>query len=254
MLWRRLALIGLIPVVALVLTRASAAQGAAAAQDPDSVIEKFLAASGGRDAISKLTSRRSTGTVAVSTPAGDIQGTIQIEGKAPNKTRVVIVLDLSAMGAGSMTIEQKFDGVAGIVMNSLQGNSEVTGMMLDSMKNNAFPTPLLNYKGSATLSSIPSETVNGKPTVGVAITPKTGPAVKMYFDPETSLIVRSTTMISSPEVGVIEQSSTVSDYRDVGGVKLPFKVVNANAAQTVTITLTKVEHNVPLDDALFAVK
>ena len=82
MLWRRLALIGLIPVVALVLTRASAAQGAAAAQDPDSVIEKFLAASGGRDAISKLTSRRSTGTVAVSTPAGDIQGTIQIEGKA----------------------------------------------------------------------------------------------------------------------------------------------------------------------------
>src|SRR6187402_2005460 len=136
MLWRRLALIGLIPVVALVLTRASAAQGAAAAQDPDSVIEKFLAASGGRDAISKLTSRRSTGTVAVSTPAGDIQGTIQIEGKAPNKTRVVIVLDLSAMGAGSMTIAQKFDGVAGIVMNSLQGNSEVTGMMLDSMKNN----------------------------------------------------------------------------------------------------------------------
>ena len=54
MLWRRLALIGLIPVLALVLTRASAAQSAAPAQDPDSVIEKFLAASGGRDALSKL--------------------------------------------------------------------------------------------------------------------------------------------------------------------------------------------------------
>lgn len=52
--------------------------------------------------------------------------------------------------------------------------------------------------------------------------------------------------------GEIEQTVDLSDYRDVDGVKGPFTVKVSNPAQTVTISLTKVEHNKPIDDAMFA--
>ena len=38
------------------------------------------------------------------------------------------------------------------------------------------------------------------------------------------------------------------------GVKVPFKIVNTSPNQTVTITITKVENNVALDDAIFVAK
>jgi hypothetical protein len=40
----------------------------------------------------------------------------------------------------------------------------------------------------------------------------------------------------------------------VDGVKVPFVVARSNPAQNTLIKVTKVEHNVPLDDALFRVK
>jgi hypothetical protein len=77
----------------------------------------------------------------------------------------------------------------------------------------------------------------------------------VYFDPETYLALRTVTTINSPQLGGdVEQSTELSDYRTVDAVKLPFRVVTTNPAQTVAITLTKIEHNVPLDDALFVKK
>jgi hypothetical protein len=78
--------------------------------------------------------------------------------------------------------------------------------------------------------------------------------MKLYFDPETGLLVRSIVKLSSPEAGEIEQISEPSDYRTVDGVKVPFKLVNTSPDQVVRITITKIEHNVAIDDALFVSK
>ena len=37
-------------------------------------------------------------------------------------------------------------------------------------------------------------------------------------------------------------------------MKVPFVQTNTSPVQTVTIRLEKVEHNVPMDDAMFVVK
>jgi hypothetical protein len=50
------------------------------------------------------------------------------------------------------------------------------------------------------------------------------------------------------------QSTESQDYRTVDGIKVPFTVINANELQTLTIKLTKVEHNVAIDDAMFKKK
>jgi outer membrane lipoprotein-sorting protein len=224
-----------------------------AAQTADEVVEKHLAALGGREALGKLTSRRSTGTVTIATTGGNLSGPIEVSVKAPNKVRVFMQLDLSAMGiADKMTVEQKFDGTAGRALNSMQGDFDITGNQLDNLRNNVFPTSLLNYKAAGTTLELqPKTQLAGKDVIVLVATPKAGSAVRMFLDAATHLLVRTRVYVNSPQMGEFDQIAEFSDYRPMDGVNVPFQIVNSNPSQTGTITLTKVEHNVPMDDAIF---
>ncbi len=228
----------------------------ASAQSGDAVIEKHLAALGGRDALAKLTSRKSTGTVTVTTPGGPVSGPVEILLKSPNKSRLQMTLDLSAVGGGKMTIEQRFDGTAGYAMNSMQGETEISGNQVDNLRNAVFPTPLLGYKDRGTrVEALANEKVSGKDAIVLVITPQTGSPTRMFLDAETYLLIKLVTTINSPQLGGdVEQTTELSDYRSVDGVKVPFRVVTVNAVQTVSIALDKVEHNVAIDDAVFGKK
>jgi outer membrane lipoprotein-sorting protein len=232
----------------------------AATQTADEVIEKHLAAMGGREALGKLTSRKSTGTFTLTLPNGELTGPIELYTKLPNKARAYIVLDLTPMGmADKMTIDQKFDGTTGWTLNSVQGDNPITGNQLDNMKNAMFPNPLLNYKATGTtVELLPTETVAGKAAIVLRITPKVGSVSKLYLDPTTYLPFRSTAMIEMAQPGgplqQVQQVAEASDYRKVDGLTLPFKTVNSTPEQTVTIVLKTVEHNVAIDDAMFVKK
>jgi zinc protease len=229
--------------------------GAVPAQTADAVVEQYLAAIGGREALGKITSRKSAGTVTIATPQGNISGPIEVLLKVPNKSSVHMTLDLSALGGSDMTIEQRFDGTAGYAMNSMQGDSEITGNQLDNMRNNVLPTPLLHYKeGGAAVELLPHEKIGDKDAIVLLVTPKTGSPVRIFLDAETHLLLRTVTKINSPQTGDVEQTSDFSDYRAVDGVKVPFHVASTNPLQSLTIVLTKVEQNVAIDDAMFAKK
>ena len=224
----------------------------AAAQTADEIITKSLAAQGGRAALEKLKTRQTTGTITLGTPAGDISGTIQIQNAAPNKNRTVLKADLSSLGAGPLEIDQRFDGTTAYELNSLQGDRPITGNQLDNMKNGGFPHPFLTYKAIGT-----SVSVKGKEKVGdrdaylLVFEPTTGSPVNTYIDAETFLPIQTRVKTNLPQVGELEQTSKTSDYRDVDGVKLPFKIEVSSAVQSFTIVVNKVEHNVPIDDKLF---
>src|SRR6266850_3847357 len=79
---------------------------AAHAQTADEIVEKYLTAIGGREALAKLKSRTMVGTITVSTPGGDISGPIEMVAQEPNKARMLIKLDLSTFGAGEMVFDQ----------------------------------------------------------------------------------------------------------------------------------------------------
>lgn len=249
------------PVVLVVLVGAflfaplaMSARGHAQAQTADSVIEQHLEALGGRAALAKLTSRHSTGTITIATQGIELSGPIEVSEKAPNKSRAYMDIDLTPAGAAmTMTIDQRFNGTDGWLLNSVQGNTQISGNQLENMKNEAFPSQLLNYKQTgATAELKASEKVNGKDMVVVLLTPKAGSAVKMYLDPDTHLLARTVMTVNSPEMGGnVVQTSDVSNYRAVDGVQVPFTIVTSDMAQSITITLDSVAHNVELDDALF---
>lgn len=224
----------------------------ASAQTPDEVAEKVLAALGGKDALSKLTSRRATGTITLATPQGELQGTIEITAKAPNMSRTLIELDLSPMGqAEKLRIDQKFDGVNASYVTT-QGEVQPTDNQIQNAKNAIFPTPLLNYKANGiTLEVLPKETVSGKSYIVLKATPKAGSTSKIYIDPDTYLPARTLATINMAQAGEVEQTVELFDYRVVDGIKVPFRTVNSNAQQAAEFKFTKVEHNVALADALF---
>jgi len=226
---------------------------AASAQTADDIIEKGIAAGGGREALAKVTSRATTGTMTVTTPGGDVAGTIEVLNQAPNKTQTIITLDLSATGAGKMTIDQRFDGTNGYASNSMQGETPVTSSQIDTQRNAIFPSPFLDYKERGTKIALTGkEKIGDKDAYVLLVTPAKGPASRLWVDATTYLPVKTTTTVETAEVGTVEQTMVMSDFRQVDGITMPFKFVGSSAVQTFTVVVTKVEHNVNVDPARFA--
>jgi hypothetical protein len=224
------------------------------AQTADDVVNRCLTAIGGRAALGKLKSRSMIGTIALSTPAGDIAGSIEILNAAPNKSRTLIKADLSALGAGQLVLDQRFDGTSGYALDTLQGNRDITGNQLDNLRNGSFPHPFLNYREMGVTAQ-----VSGKERVGereayvVIFEPPSGSVVRQYIDAETYLPIKVVAKIDVPQLGQeVEQTTEFLDYREVDGIKLPFRLMATSAVQNYAITITKVEHNVRVDEALFS--
>ena len=237
--------------LALVAIFLIAAQ-AASAQTAEEVIEKSITAMGGRAALEKIKTRVTTGTLTIGTPAGDIAGTVEMYGAAPNKQRTVIKADLSQFGAGQLVIDQRFDGTSGYAMDTMQGNREITGTQLDNMKAQGFPHPFLSYKANgASVKLGPKEQVLGKDMFVLTFEPASGPPIKQYIDAETFLPARTIITADVPQMGKIEQMVDPSDYREQDGVKVAHKMTLTNAMQSITMTFTKVENNVAIDDKMF---
>jgi hypothetical protein len=241
----------LLLIVAIVATTV---HPAAAQQTAEQIIERHLAAIGGRAALTKIRSRQSTGTVSISTPAGDLPGTIEVLNAVPNKARTLLKVDLSAVGAGNLVFDQRFDGTNGYVLDSIQGNRDITGGQLDTMRSGSFPDPMLNYRElGATVQLIGTEKVGDRDAYVLRFEPTSGWPVRTYIDTQTLMVLQSKVGLRLPELGdgEIEQTSVFSDYRDVDGVKLPFHVRISSPVQTLSLTFTEAKHNVPVDEALF---
>lgn len=226
----------------------------ASAQTADAIIEKSVAAMGGRAALLKIKSRAMNGAITLSTPVGDVEGTIEIYNAVPNKTRTVIKADLTSLGAGPFVLDQRFDGNVGYAMDSLQGNRDITGNQLDNLRNGSFPHGFLNYKDKGTSAKLgEKEKVGDRDAYVVIFEPTTGSTIRQYIDAETYLPIRAVVKVFVQQLGQdVEQTTDFLDYRDVDGVKTPFKLRAASAIQNYTVVVAKVEHNVQIDDALFS--
>ena len=243
MTWMRL-------ITAAVLLTLSAAP--ATAQTADEIVEKHLAAMGGREALGRIRTRVSTGSITLTTAVGPVSGTLESFAKAPNRSRTLITLDLTTLGAGKIVNDQRFDGTTGFIIDTFNGDRDITGSQLESLRNNAFPTAWLDYRARGlTIALSGRESLGDRPTLVLETTPKAGPRVRSWVDAETFMLLKTSVTVDAPGVGQIEQINEFSDFRTVDGVKVPFVVKSLNAVQTATATLTDVRHNVDIDDASF---
>jgi hypothetical protein len=226
----------------------------ASAQTADEVIERCITALGGRAAHAKIKSRATTGTIVFETPAGNIPGSIEVLNAVPNKTRTMVKADLSAVGGGELIVDQRFDGSAGYVLDTLQGNRDITGNQLDNLRSGSFPHPFLTYKDKGTsVKLVGKEKIGDREAYVLLFDPASGSAVRQFIDAESYLPTRLTVTVNVPQLGQdIEQTNDFSDYRDVDGIKVAFHLRSTSSVQNFTVDVTKVEQNVAVDEALFS--
>ena len=75
--------------------------------------------------------------------------------------------------------------------------------------------------------------------------------VNLYFDNKSGLLVRWVRWNETP-VGPVPTEINYDDYRDVAGVKMPFTWTASQTYMQMTIKLSAIQANVPVDAAMFA--
>jgi zinc protease len=226
--------------------KAPAAQAAAAAAPlptVDQIVDKYVEASGGRAAFEKLTSQVSKGTFELDQMAGE--ATQEIYAKAPNK--VLFVTDSPSFGV----VQRGYNGTAGWQDTPQTGLADITGDELAALKREA------DFYREIHLKDVyPKMTVKGKDSIDghdayvVEAVPTEGAAMTLSFDAASGLLERAQTVADSA-MGKTDVETTLGDYRDVDGVKLPFLIRSSLGQFAFTIKLTEIKHNVPIDDAKF---
>jgi hypothetical protein len=93
-------------------------------------------------------------------------------------------------------------------------------------------------------------TIDGKPVEVLQGTNAGQLPVNFYFD-DSGLLVR-TMRWNRTAVGSVPTQTDFADYRDVQGVKMPFKIVITWTDGQNTIALTQVQPNAPIDASAFA--
>lgn len=235
----------------------------------DSIIDKYLNAIGGSEKLAALKSYTAKGkSVGFGGFGGG--GRVQIFAKFPDERATWIDFPDSPERGNSI---RTYDGHSGWLETPLTvlGKYQLTGGELDGARLDAelsFPgqikQALTNLRVSlpATISDLPglsSQAAQGASMVAIGqdrlvnVVQGTGPRgvlATLYFDQQSGLLVRMVRYGKSP-IGRVPTQVDYADYRDVGGVKLPFRLIFAWMDGRDAIQLSEVQTNVPIDAAKF---
>lgn len=211
--------------------------------DAKAIMEKYLDAIGGADRLKKIKSRQVTMNLEM--PAQGLKGVVRLYQMPP--AMAYSETEIAQIGK----ILQGSDGETVWESNVMMGTRILQGAeraaFLRGMRFNADYDYEDLFKSMRTVGV---ETVAGRPAYAVEVVNKDDTKETRLFDKESGLLVgmRATT---TSQMGDIKSETTFSDYRDVQGMKVPFKfVVKAMQTEMVT-TIEKIELDAPIPASRF---
>jgi photosynthetic reaction center cytochrome c subunit len=206
----------------------------------DEIAERYVNALGGADKIRQITSRVTKGTI----HAGGSDTPIDVITKAPNK-RISIT-----HGANGESITA-FDGTSGWLGNTGRPAREMSAAESGAAGLDAeFYLALRLKELFPQLRRGRPEEINGVECETLIGTAPSRPPVRLYFDRKSGLLTRMVRFAETP-LGRNPTQIDYADYREVDGVKMPFRWTLSRPNGRFTIQLAEVKANVPVDDARF---
>jgi hypothetical protein len=234
----------------------------------DSILDKYIQASGGAQRLARITSIDGKGTSAGFGGFGG-GGAVEIAAKFPDK-KATIILFKEETGRGDQI--RTYDGATGWVRTPLNvlGEYQLIGGDLDGARFDAqlaFPgqikqiltnlktgpqTTISDLQMSQSQAAVQKDAGPGK-TYTADVVQGNGPRgllVTLYFDRQTGLLLRELRYSETP-IGRVPTEIDFSDYRDVDGIKLPFRIAYVWLDGRDSIVLNEIKTNVPIDEAKF---
>jgi photosynthetic reaction center cytochrome c subunit len=216
------------------------------APSADDILDHYVQALGRTERLAGVTSFVAKGTSSGYGPESE-KRPIEIFAQAQGQRTVIIHTD---NGDSTTT----YDGRAGWLAAPLRPVAVVplTGGDLDGARLDAalaFPARVKQALDHWRVGR-PS-TIGDRRVQVVQGTSAGGSLATLYFDPETGLLVRMRRYANSP-AGRIPTQFDYSDYREVAGVKMPFRWTMTWLDGRENVELTEVQPNVAIDAAKFA--
>lgn len=208
----------------------------------DQVLDKYVQAVGGADAVQKISSRVVSGTIGF----GGQQFPVEVLAKAPNKR----ISTVHTPNGDSITA---FDGSAGWLGNPGgrpprdMNAQEVEAVSFDA----TFHLPTELKKMFTQFRVRPAEKIGGHEVVQVIGLREGKPPLRLFFDKDSGLLLRTVRYSETP-LGRNPTQVDYTDYRSEGGVKIPFQWTVARPSGRFTIQVSEAKQNVAIDDAKFA--
>ena len=206
------------------------------------ILDRYVQALGGAEALTKITSRVSKGS---RIGADNVLVPEEVYQKAPDKL-------LTVTSYPNVVFSNGYDGRTGWANSSREGPMPVSDQLLALIKRDAvfykeLKTPEL-YAELKVLGRVP---VRDADAYVIQAKPVTGEIEKLFFDVRTGLLVRRYTE-SETALGKLPLQIDYEDYREVDGIKQPFLINWSFPGRIWGRKIDEIKQNVPLDDAKFA--
>jgi zinc protease len=198
------------------------------------VLDNYIKAVGGEKAIKGV---KSISTVS----GGEIQGTaLEMTSKVTSSNK--LALEMKAMGMSIM--KQVVNEKGAYVMQQGQ-RKDLDGEKLADTKENAMPFPELTMAEKATVALDGIESFNGVDAYVV----KNGKTT-LYFDVATGLKLGKA-VVQEANGQKMTQITNYGDYKEVKGIKVPYKISMAFGPQEIEFKTSEVKINEGVSDADF---
>jgi outer membrane lipoprotein-sorting protein len=222
----------------------STAQAQTPADTTQQILDKYVAAIGGKAALMKVTDL----TTSMSSKTDRATMLVTRRQKLPNKFAVVI----NANGKDVMT--QTSDG-ENVKMGGTQGNRILDGAIAKQMTTTNVLFPELRYAENGVKSQyVGMEKADGKDTYKVSHTTADGSVTWTdNFDVKTGLKVQSVVGGGSLQ-GVMNATMLYSDYKATNGILFPMTIRQQSGRGAMTMKVDNIKINKGLKDADFTVK
>src|SRR5437016_4421589 len=207
----------------------------------DQLLDKYVGAIGGAEALQKVTSRVEKGIL---TAFGGQHFPVDVYSKAPDKRLSVMHLP----NGDSLTA---FDGTQGWL--SVPGRvhrmstAENAAARIDA--DLYFPLHVKTLYERFRVNA--GEKIDGHDTYLVVGLKEGQPPLLLYFDKESGLLLRLVRYAETP-LGRNPTQIDYADYREANGLKAPFRWTLSRPGNQFTIQVEQLQQNVPVDDAKFA--
>ena len=220
------------------------------AQTADELVNKNIDAKGGIDKIKAIKTVRMTGRAVF--PGGFVASAGQ-ENMRPNLLRETFSLQ-------GMTAVQVYDGTTGWQIQPFGGKKDPQFMGEDDLRDLIIDSdidgPLVDYQAKGNkVEYMGHDVVDGDDALRLKVTLNNGDIVYYFLDPDTFLEIRKETQ-EFIRGSVKENASEMGAYKPVAGVMYPYSISSGpknDPSSWQTVTIDKIDVNLPLDNADFAV-
>jgi photosynthetic reaction center cytochrome c subunit len=205
------------------------------------ILERYVQALGGADALNKINTRIAKGS---RIGADNVLVPEEVYQKAPDKL-------LTITSYPQVVFSNGFNGTVAWGHSSRDGATPLPDQLIAQIKRDA-----VFYKELKTEQIYSSLTLVGKTSVRdmdayvIEAKPVDGPIETLFFDVKTGLLVRRYTESSTP-LGKLPLQTDYEDYRDIDGIKQPFLIHWSFPGRVWGRKIDEIKQNVSLDDAKF---